>query len=229
MARVSDVREASRKDKERVARGKRESSRPAGIEKGLGVTFYKQGVKGPMSSTPPASAARKAIQGNKKPTNKALERGYSPRDSANVKASGPRRGGEKLGVVKGQEQRFRPAPKYPSRQGGMDTQTNKKKSIVGKVIDRVTQPPKELSPASKKMLAEARAEITPVVTALAGGRLLYKGGKKLVEAGMKYFSKPKPVPSKPSSYKPSGKNVMPKRSNARVKRTPGTYTQFDRR
>lgn len=89
MARVSDVREASRKDKERVAVQKRESSRQ-GMEKGLGVTFYKQGIDGPLSTTPPkkkksspkATAKRDAIQGDKK---RVLERGFSPRDAANVK------------------------------------------------------------------------------------------------------------------------------------------------
>lgn len=76
---------------------------------------------------------------------------------------------------RGQEQRFRPAPE--------------KVSMMGSIINRVTQPPRKLAPASVKMLNESAAEITPVVTSLAGGRLLYKGGKKLVEAGAKFFRK----------------------------------------
>lgn len=90
MAKVSDVREASRKDKERVAVQKRESSRQT-MDKGLGVTFYKQGMTGPLSTTPPAkkksspkaTVKREVIQGDRK---RLLERGFSPRDAANVKS-----------------------------------------------------------------------------------------------------------------------------------------------
>ncbi len=70
-------------------------------------------------------------------------------------------------VTEGKSQRYRSTP--------APTTAPAKKSIVGSIIDRVTQPPKELTPASKKILAETRAEITPVVGALAITRLGYKG------------------------------------------------------
>ena len=112
------------------------------------------------------------------------------------------------------------------------------KGLLDKIVDRVTQPPKKLNAASVKMLNEARAEITPVVTALAGAGIVKKFGKDLIKA---FTKKPKvntdsvgrpveelfkrgkgtprvkPAPSRPF---PKGKGTY------RGKRTPGTYTQF---
>lgn len=79
---------------------------------------------------------------------------------------------------RGQEQRFRPAP----------DPTPANKSIVGSIINRVTQPPRKLAAGSVKMLNEARAEITPVLTALTGAGIVKKFGKDMIKT---FTKKPK--------------------------------------
>jgi hypothetical protein len=124
---------------------------------------------------------------------------------------------------RGQEQRFRPAPA--------------KKSIVGSIIDRVTQPPKKLAPASVKMLNEARAEITPILNMALYSRGIYRLGKTVIQERIKkaypkkaddvgrpieeLFKKGKGTPR----VKPAPSRPFPKgKGTYKGKRTPGTYT-----
>jgi hypothetical protein len=251
-----------------MARGRRgEEGRRADSMKGLGVTFYKQGIEGALSRknpnaktvvTPkPRPAATKSMSSGKpgesamsmaevsRPTVKAVrDESRMAKAEATRSLTSSRQGGMDTGNVMKKS--------YPSRQGGMDTgnvvkarppapkatvnpsdktnplynnqdqnssqteayrkrsnPTPAKKSIVGSIINRVTQPPKKLNAASEKILADARAEITPVVTALAGGRLLYKGGKKVVDIAVKAYK----GPTKYTSPR-LGRNTKPQKVDA---------------
>lgn len=129
-----------------------------------------------------------------------------------------------------------PAVSRINRQGGMDTGNVKSKSLVGSIINRVTQPPKQLTPASKAMLAKTRDEITPVLTALTGAGIVKKFGKDMIKA---FTKKPKvntdsvgrPIEEllkrgrgtprvKPATARPFPKG----KGTYKGKRTPGTYT-----
>lgn len=154
-----------------------------------------------VKAFPKGLADRQSTQ----PVRSKLEKGYSPRDAAGVSKYGeyraskdvqtkkypsrpmgmdnavpparsvsseptfPKGKGTPTASYRGKEQRYRPAPA--------------KKSILGQIIDRVTQPPAPLHPETKKLLDNARKDMDIVTNAFLGGSAgaRYKLGKAITD------------------------------------------------
>lgn len=130
----------------------------------------------------------------------------------------------------GQEQRFRPAP----------DPTPANKSIMGSIINRVTQPPRQLSATSKAMLAETSGELNTALSVVGGAsKLAARIGMGIVKRGAAVIAKKAATKALPSPQKlltgpkpnPTGKYVpkkvkFPKAVRGRKIKGTGTYSQF---
>lgn len=197
---VKEVRDTSRKDKAVVATKKYSATptsdyrSPKAMPSATPTSDYRSPRSRP-SATPTSDYRGTPVRGTPRANRQGgMDTGNVMKARLSKQSTGP--------VSRGSTgSRYAEIPVNPKYSSG--------KGLLGSIIDRVTQPTKKLTPASEKILAEARAEITPVVTALAGGRLLYKGGKKIVDIATKAYK----GPAKPTPYK-LGRNTKPQKVDA---------------